>query len=158
VTDYFALLDQPRRAWLDPDQLETKYHELARQTHPDTAADSAGFEQIAAAYRTLRDPRLRLQHLLTLEGKAPASASTDIPTDLVELFMEIVPAMKSRNQNAITLLSGRIEHALRKAMDELRDLDARWNDGAHHDAELLYHRLSFLNRWRDLLNEVALNL
>ncbi|MBV9009688.1 MAG: DnaJ domain-containing protein [Verrucomicrobia bacterium] len=160
MTDYFALLDQPRRPWLDQEQLEAKYHELARDTHPDATPSSSGFAEVAAAYRTLRDPKLRLQHLLTLEGKVPASASSDIPPDLVELFMEIVPAIKSRNQNAITLLSGRIEHAFNKANDELWNVDQRWSSdpAVQQQADALYHRFSFLTRWRDILNEAALTM
>ena len=38
MTDYFALLEQPRAPWLDPRGLKEAYHRQTLQTHPDTAA------------------------------------------------------------------------------------------------------------------------
>jgi curved DNA-binding protein CbpA len=60
MTDYFALLGEARRAWLDPEKLKEKYFALNRAT----AADA----ELNEAYRVLSDPKLRLHHLLTLEG------------------------------------------------------------------------------------------
>ena len=70
MTDYFALLGEARRAWLDPEKLKEKYFALNRAT----AADA----ELNEAYRVLSDPKLRLHHLLTLDG-AELTASRQVP-------------------------------------------------------------------------------
>jgi DnaJ-domain-containing protein 1 len=77
MTDYFALLGEARRAWLDPEELKEKYFALNRVT----AADA----ELNEAYRVLSDPKLRLHHLLTLDG-ADLTASRQLPPSVAELF------------------------------------------------------------------------
>ncbi|MEY2564419.1 MAG: DnaJ subfamily er 11 [Verrucomicrobiota bacterium] len=95
MTDYFALLNQPRAPWLDPDQLKDAYHKQTLQTHPDAqpsgrseGADSA-FSTLNEAYQVLQDPKRRLQHLLSLEGRPPSSSGQTIPKQLDDLFPEV---------------------------------------------------------------------
>ena len=77
MTDYFALLGEARRAWLDPEKLKEKYFARNRTT----AADA----ELNEAYRVLSDPKLRLHHLLTLDG-AELTASRPVPPSVAELF------------------------------------------------------------------------
>jgi DnaJ-domain-containing protein 1 len=35
VTDYFALLDEPRQPWLDEEALKAKFFALSTSVHPD---------------------------------------------------------------------------------------------------------------------------
>ena len=77
MTDYFALLGEARRAWLDPEKLKEKYFALNRAT----AADA----ELNEAFRVLSDPKLRLHHLLTLDG-AELTASRQVPPSVAELF------------------------------------------------------------------------
>src|SRR3712207_5027846 len=90
MTDYFALLAQPRSPWLDPEQLKEAFHAKTREAHPDAygaeASGDGAFAQVNAAYQVLRDPKRRLQHLLVLSGHAPGSRTSAIPRDLEELF------------------------------------------------------------------------
>lgn len=156
MIDYFALLGQPRRPWLDLTKLEEKYREHARTTHPDQSACSADeFAELNKAYRTLRDPKSRLEHLLALEGKSPANGATDVPDDLVDLFMKIAPAVRSSDQNAIGELLGQVGRALDDALHALQALNLEWSadEPCPHTAKKLYRRLSFLTRWKELLAE-----
>jgi DnaJ-domain-containing protein 1 len=92
MTDYFALLDEPRRPWIEPDELKQKYHRLTLATHPDTQAESTpsdAFAELSKGYRTLADSRQRLLHLLMLEGRAPAAAAQAVPNDLAALFLKV---------------------------------------------------------------------
>jgi curved DNA-binding protein CbpA len=92
MTDYFALLEEPRRPWLEPDELKQKYHRLTLAAHPDTKAEPSPndvFAELSKGYRTLSDPTQRLLHLLTLEGHAPATNAQAVPPDLADLFMSI---------------------------------------------------------------------
>jgi curved DNA-binding protein CbpA len=98
MPDYFALLDETRRPWLDPDLLKQKFHERSGTLHPDKI-HSAGeaektlaaqrFAELNAAYNCLVDPKLRLLHLLELELGAKPKDIQQIPTALADLFAEV---------------------------------------------------------------------
>ncbi|HEY3663255.1 MAG TPA: hypothetical protein VGL24_08910 [Chthoniobacterales bacterium] len=77
MIDYFALLDEARRPWLDPEKLKEKYFARSRAAAPDA--------QLNEAFRVLSDPKLRLQHLLILEG-AQLPAGRPVPPSVAELF------------------------------------------------------------------------
>ena len=169
MTDYFALLQQPRKPWLDAEQLKQKYHELARGKHPEMAI-------LNEACRVLADPKLRLHHLLSVEGAPPSSAGHPVPDRLANLFIEIgalvtdvdcVLGEASAANNALrkSLLKTSILEQQRRVQDVLirvRDL----YDNALNDLRSIedpqqslaqiddsYHQLAYLTRWRDLLEE-----
>ena len=92
MTDYFALLEQPRAPWFDPAGLKEAYHRRTLQSHPDTAAQDnpqGAFAELNEAYRVLQDPKRRLHHLLELEGRAPSSGDQTVPQELHDLFPAI---------------------------------------------------------------------
>jgi curved DNA-binding protein CbpA len=92
MTDYFALLEQPRAPWLDPTGLKEAYHRQTLQTHPDTAAPDnphGAFAELNEAYQVLQDPKRRLHHLLELEGRTPSSGDQTVPQELHDLFPAI---------------------------------------------------------------------
>jgi curved DNA-binding protein CbpA len=157
VTDYFALLAQPRRPWLDLDTLEEKYCDLARTAHPDQSTQpSNDFVELNQAYRTLRDPKSRLQHLLTLEGYPPSAATAEIPADLSNLFMKIAPAIAKRDKEEIDALNKKLSDHYEEALGRLHRLDDTWDDSAAvrmNDAENLYRRFAFVTRWKDLIEQ-----
>jgi len=77
TSDYFTFFTLPRHLHLDTTALEKSFYTLSRKLHPDRFASKPLAEQEAAlaqssllndAYRTLKDPILRTQYLLTLEG------------------------------------------------------------------------------------------
>ena len=79
MTDNFALLNELRRPWLDPDLLRQKFLALASNLHPDRvhnagetekAAATKHYAQLNAAFNCLAEPKLRLLHLLELEQGA----------------------------------------------------------------------------------------
>ncbi len=90
MTDFFALLDQPRQPWLDPGELKQKYHQLTRAAHPDVrpSGPRVEFESINQAYRVLLDPKQRIHHLLALEGSRPTTAKHAVPAGVEELFLK----------------------------------------------------------------------
>ena len=102
--DYFALLNEPRRPWLDADLLKQKFLALATVAHPDrvhNASDSDKAEatkrytQLNAAFNCLAEPKLRLLHLLELElGAKPKDIQT-IPAALADLFAEVANSCRS---------------------------------------------------------------
>jgi hypothetical protein len=125
MTDYFALLDEARRPWLDPEKLKKKYFSLAR-TAPAAA-------ELNEAFRVLSDPKLRLHHLLTLEG-AELTAGRPIPPSVAELFWKTGTLLREierwllRNKATSGALArallqperGKLEQRLGKLEEQLR--------------------------------------
>jgi|SRR5882672_1114635 len=97
MTDYFALLEEPRRPWIEPDPLKAKFLALSGSAHPDRFHASADAEQQAActrfaelnaAWQCLRDTKDRLLHLLELECGSKPEGIENVPADFTSMFME----------------------------------------------------------------------
>lgn len=98
MTDFFALLNEPRRPALDADRLRQKFLALAGNVHPDRvhnapasekAAANRHYAELNAACQCLADPKTRLLHLLELErGTRPTEIQT-IPPALAGWFASI---------------------------------------------------------------------
>ena len=120
MIDYFALLAQPRRPWLDADQLKQAFHREALLSHPDAQIDQSGggsdqsFVQLNEAYQVLQDPKRRLHHLLSLTGDAPTKTPANTPEDIAELF----PAVAAVTQRvaAVVQRSGATTNALSRSL------------------------------------------
>src|SRR5687767_457283 len=98
MTDPFALLNEPRRPWLDPEALKKKFLPVSSETHPDRIHSASNAEKelattrysdLNAAYNTLREPRDRLLHLLELERGTKPSDIQRIPLGTMDLFVEV---------------------------------------------------------------------
>ncbi len=98
MPDAFALLDEPRRPWLDAEALKEKFLPLSSAVHPDRTHNAPDAEkqmtteryaELNAAYTTLREPRNRLLHLLELETGAKPSDIQRIPPGTMDLFVEV---------------------------------------------------------------------
>jgi DnaJ-domain-containing protein 1 len=98
MTDHFDLLGEPRRPWLETESLKTKFLSLSAECHPDRIHSVSERERLAAnqrfvalnaAYRCLREPRDRLQHLFELESGAKPKAIETAPADSMELFLQV---------------------------------------------------------------------
>jgi len=103
MTDYFALLKETRRPWLDPESLKKKFLALAAEAHPDRVHNASEpekrsaqdrYTEINAAYNRLLEPKERLQHLLELElGSRPRDVQS-VPAGLMNFFVEVSAACK----------------------------------------------------------------
>jgi DnaJ-domain-containing protein 1 len=98
MTDYFKLLEQPRRPWLDGDSLKQTFLARSAKIHPDRVHNAPEAERQAAglryaelntAYQCLREPKERLRHLLELESGARSPDIQQVPAELTERFFEI---------------------------------------------------------------------
>ena len=96
--DNFALLQQARQPWLNPDSLKAKFLELSTQAHPDKvhsasesekARASSRYAEVNAAYNCLREPKERLLHLLELEAGAKPTDVQSLPPRTMDLLMEV---------------------------------------------------------------------
>ncbi len=181
MTDYFALLQQPRKPWLDLDVLKQKFQQLTFTAHPDRAGanePSSDFAAITEAYRVLSDHKSRLQHLLQLEGCTIAS-NAPVPNALIELFSDIGRFMQGADQLLAQLGSAR--NALSKSLLHQRTVEKQKQAQAllHKSQDLekealrqlaalnetwpakqavaqvrgLYQQLAYVGRWIDQITE-----
>ena len=98
MTDHFALLQEARRPWVDPEELKQKFLTLSSTVHPDRvhqapvaerqAADRR-YAELNAAYNFLREPKDCLRHLLELEIGARAAEVQSVPTGLTDTAFAI---------------------------------------------------------------------
>lgn len=121
MTDYFALLNQPRRPWLDPEQLKQAFHAKARHVHPDAhaqhgdvASSDAVFAQLNEAHQVLQDPKRRIHHLLTLTGNPPDRAAGTTPPNIEELFPLVAAA--TQEASAVVQKSAAATNALSRSL------------------------------------------
>lgn len=187
MTDYFALLEQPRVPWLEPATLKEIFHRKTLEHHPDitTSGSEGQFAELNEAYQVLQDPKRRLHHLLSLENCSPL-ANQIVPAELQELFLglgalkqraKLVLEKKRTASNALSRallepevlalqedLEGwrkQIRKLLDQAMTELREMNSRWlSDRESQVAPLsnLYLKFAYVGRWSEQLDELAFQL
>jgi curved DNA-binding protein CbpA len=181
MTDYFALLEQPRVPWLEPDALKEIFRRKTLEHHPDANASSSGdaFAELNEAHQVLQDPKRRLQHLLELQGSPPPRTAQSVPGELQELFLRIgqwnqqtkLLLERIRGQSSAlerALLKSRlleVQQAIENLQRELRDLtetakrELKKIDPARVDQlSGLHSRFAYLGRWTEQLDELAFQL
>jgi DnaJ-domain-containing protein 1 len=186
MTDYFKILDQPRRPWLEEAPLKQSFQKLAAIQHPDAAGtgDAARFAVLNSAYSTLKEPALRLRHLLELESE-PLPPTAQIPPALAQLFMELASSRakldrflakqsgassplgkamvvieKIALKESWDLMGRRIGEAKESATERLLQLDADWHGPEPVKDTLisLHQEFAYLARWEAQLREARLAL
>jgi molecular chaperone HscB len=187
--DYFSFLGLPRTLTFDPQDLERRFRDLSRQFHPDYYYNAPPAERLASlerssylndAYRALKNPITRIEHLLAVEGLPPAKsedlqtgsgqAAAKVPPSLLEevfaLNEELDEIREARESGADGgTLRARLD-AARKPIDakreeherQLQELSAKWDAQAstpaaekHATLEALRERLLERNYINNLL-------
>jgi len=144
VTDNFALLNEPRRPWLDADLLKQKFLALSANAHPDKihstnesekSAASKQFAELNAAYNCLLEPKSRLLHLLELELGAKPKDIQQIPHALADLFAEIAAVchraddfLAEKNKATSPLLQVRLFERAQEWIEQLNLLQRKLNE------------------------------
>src|SRR6186713_390088 len=157
--DYFSFLGLSRTLTIAAADLEQKFRELSRKFHPDYYYNASPAERLASlerssylndAYRTLRNPVSRIEHLLAIEGLPSAKSeegTAKVPPDLLEevfaLNEELDEIREQRESGADAgALSVRLDGA-RKPIErkrdqherQLQDLAARWDSQEQASAQ-----------------------
>ena len=185
MLDCFLLLGLERRPYLEPEAVKGAFQARAASAHPDgygTTREIADFAAVELGFRTLRDPKLRLQHLLDLEfpGVRTAAPAT-VPADLAALFTPAnlmigrVDAFLGR-RNAAGSAVGRammageqlalraeveewmetLQHRAAVLVEELKGADRFWTLGGERDAAKLlrlHQSFAFVTRWTEQARE-----
>jgi molecular chaperone HscB len=156
--DYFTFLGLPRKLLIHPQDLERRFRELSRKFHPDYFYNATSAERLASlerssylndAYRALKNPVSRVEHLLAIEGLpsarteepstgSGAGAGKVPPSLLEEVFalneeLDEIRELREAGEESEQLLA-RLGNA-RKPIDakrdeherQLQDLSARWD-------------------------------
>jgi DnaJ-domain-containing protein 1 len=98
VTDRFALLNEPRRPWLEEEGLKIKFLSLSTRAHPDKTLTAKvderkcaeqRYAELNAAYQCLRDPRERVKHLLELELGTKPKQVQSVPGELMDCSLAV---------------------------------------------------------------------
>ena len=197
MTDYFALLNEPRRPWLEPESLKQKFLALSATVHPDRvhhlgekerAAAQERYTELNAAYNCLREPKDRLHHLLQLELGALPKDIQRIPSDLMDLSLEIGQGCREadtflaekakatspllqvkffeRGQELaekLQPLRQRVNTLTERLNEELKEIDAAWPSADSRAAMLarleeIYRLFSYFSRWSAQIQERLVRL
>src|SRR6185503_15822413 len=187
MTDYFAVLGEARRAWLDPEALKAKFLSLSGSVHPDRVhaqtddqrkAAQEHYTQLNAAYQCLRDTKSRLRHFLELNGSGKLQDVQEIPSETMELFFQVGKLCRESDaflaeKRAVTspLLKVRMFDRAQEWHNRLTDLAAdlrariaaleeelRASEPASARLEAIYRLLSYFGRWLAQLQERAFQL
>jgi curved DNA-binding protein CbpA len=182
MTDYFALLQQQRRPWLDSAALKEAYLKLSKEVHPDKSfqTEGAASAELNAAYQCLRSSRTRILHLIELETGSHPEAVQAIPPELSDFFMRMTRAMRESDAflrqwstatglvkaqmfeeaqewvEKLQALQGEINARVTEAKRDLGTLDEQWEaSGTATVPRLLdvYHLLSYYGRWSNQVQE-----
>jgi curved DNA-binding protein CbpA len=173
--DYFALLEEPRRPWLEADSLKQKFLNRSASLHPDKisstnesekSAASKKFAELNAAYHCLVAPKARLLHLLELELGARPKDIQQIPGGLADIFAEVATMcrqadhfLSEKSQTISPLLQVQIFERAQDWIEKLNALQKKLRDFS----EKLFAELKLLDaQWitgnpqtrGDLLNEL----
>ncbi len=135
--DYFTFLGLPRKLGIDLEDLERRFRDLSRKFHPDYYYNATPAERLASlerssylndAYRTLRNPIARIEHLLAVEGLPPprsADGTAKVPPSLLEevfaLNEELDEIRELRDSGGDTSGLGARLDAARKPIDRKRE-------------------------------------
>ena len=131
--DYFAFLGLPRKLLIDSQDLERRFREMSRKFHPDYFYNATPAERLASlerssylndAYRALKNPVSRIEHLLAIEG-LPSARSEDPSTGSAQGAGKVPPSLLEE------------VFALNEELDEIRELRE-----AGEDSEKLLARLA----------------
>lgn len=160
MTDYFALLGQLRRPWLDDGALKQRFLSQSAATHPDKIdpanepekqAASKKFADLNAGYHCLLLPKLRLLHLIELErGSRPAEVR-EIPSPLADLFAQVASLCREadgflakKTKTASPMLQAQLFEEAQAWIEQLNRMQKELT--AFHD-ELLARLKSLDARW-----------
>jgi len=179
VTDHFAVLGIPRTAWVDAEELKSRFHKLSAERHPDAAGgDGAAFTELNAAWQALRDPAGCLRHFLELEHPDALASAGQTPAELADLFMDIAafrqaaqkfaakysaatsPLTKAMLEAERVALRTRLTALAANVAARTEQSLATLHSNATQPAQLatLLASLVFLAKWTAQLAELRLNL
>lgn len=133
MKDFFELLGQPRRPWLDAGIVQEAFVSAAAGVHPDRIHNAPAstrqeahdrYTALNEAQLCLRSARCRLRHLLELEEGKPLGELQEVPDDLMEAFSQLSRQIRTTDahlKRCREIVSPLLKVALFKRGEELRE-------------------------------------
>ena len=127
--DYFTFFGLPRTLTIDAQDLERRFRELSRKFHPDYYYNAPPVERLASlerssylndAYRALRNPVSRIEHLLAIEGLPPAKSEEGGPKVPPGLLEEVFALNEELDEIRDARESGADQSQLRARLEAAR--------------------------------------
>ena len=184
MTDLFAALQLPSRPWLDPDEVKDAYVRQSEGAYHRADAD-AERATLNEAFRVLKEPSTRLDHLLALTGgnalpPRPVGGEASRLFGLTANQLQVADRLLTELSRQTSLLSRAVHlqeasgvradlealnSTLRAAeeahLQEVKRLDKVWEEDAARAREPLAQlafELTFLEKWQGQLRERLLRL
>jgi len=149
--DHFELFGLPVQFTIDTTALETRYHELQREVHPDRFSTAPDVERrvsmqratrVNEAYQTLKSPLRRAVYILQLRGVDPKfETNTAMPAGFLMEQMgwrERIEAGSGEHETLLQLQAG-LRDESRKIYEELHGQldDGRDDEAASQTTRML---------------------
>jgi molecular chaperone HscB len=144
-SDYFAMFELPRKLWVEMGALEQKFLQLSWKLHPDNFVNASPEErevslkrssELNDAYRTLRDPVVRVEYLLEIEGaRKEGQTKQQAPPELLEEVFELNESLDElreaqASEGDTTSLKQRLRVAEKNFEEKLSEVDAELQNAA----------------------------
>jgi molecular chaperone HscB len=174
--DYFALFEMPRKLWIEMNGLEQRFLQLSWKLHPDNFVNATEQErelslrrssELNDAYRTLRDPVVRVEYLLGLENmRKEGEHKQQAPPELLEEVFELNESLDELRETKSSggdpgALTSRLQTAEKSFGEKLNDVDAQlqatakdWDSAVDTNADEAV-RKKIMTRLNELLNRRA---
>ena len=164
-TDYFAILGLPQSCKLDRWELDSRYHKLQAQWHPDRFINESEPERKLAmqqtslvndAYRVLKQPLQRAEHLLELKDESADShparkLESAFLLEQLELREQMEQLSEARDDAAFSKLKSETTQALQQQW-QVFEAEVQQQDWC--TARLSLQKLQFLHKLQDELNHL----
>jgi molecular chaperone HscB len=183
-SDYFAMLEVPRKLWIEMGTLEQKFLQLSWKLHPDNFVNATPEEreislkrssELNDAYRTLRDPVSRVEYLLALEGaRKEGQNKQQAPPELLEEVFELNESLdelrEARSTGGDTAnLKQRLQAAEQNFEAKLTEVDSQlqsaardWDNAVSSDdagqRHVIKSKLNELLNRRSYIRNLVLNV
>lgn len=172
-TDYFSMLELPRKLWVEMPALEQKFLQLSWKLHPDKFVNASETErelslklssELNDAYRTLRDPIARVEYLLRIEGQRnEGETKQQAPPELLEEVFDLNESLDELREakssgGDLAALKQRLQHAEASFQEKLGEVDVQlqnvareWDAALDANADAATRR-KLMARMNELLN------
>jgi molecular chaperone HscB len=168
-SDFFSVMGLPRRLDIDLQALESIYHRLSRDVHPDFHYHKPADEReewlkrsasVNQAYRTLRDFHARVAYLVELEGGG--AVKPQAPPELLEDVIEVQDLLEESRRGGAEgrALADRLQAERERLLDQLARLESdlkrraqEWDGLLGAETERSPSQRQILRALQDLLSQ-----
>lgn len=165
MQNHFDLFHLPQRFTLDMAALDTAYHEVQNQVHPDKFSNATGSEKRVAmqwatraneAYQTLKSPFKRAAYLCELNGvDLQTESNTAMPREFLMQQMEWRDALEEAKATKDIEALEKLDDELRAARkDEIAQIGRLLDANDFVQAAQGVRQLMFLEKFKEEIGHI----